>query len=93
MQWIKPQKVRLYFIKLNLKHIVTDVGDKRLEILQWLGGREQSIKNQDEYKKCAEGTGEWLLQHQDYTTWREAPGKFLWVNGNGQCLPFVVFDV
>lgn len=58
-------------------------GREREKCLQWLGEMDQSAKHEDEYKKSAEGTGNWLLQNEAYLKWKDGPG-LLWLKGNGK---------
>ncbi|CAM1510491.1 Fc.00g008260.m01.CDS01 [Cosmosporella sp. VM-42] len=55
------------------------------EVLRWLGGSDQSSKQQEEYEKYVKGTGDWLFHHCDYVTWNTLSGRLLWVNGNAGC--------
>ncbi|KAF7559303.1 hypothetical protein G7046_g4857 [Stylonectria norvegica] len=57
--------------------------DEITEIIHWLGNYDQASKHRDAYKKCTEGTGQWLLDNKTYLEWKADPGQLLWVNGNG----------
>ncbi|KAF7551513.1 hypothetical protein G7Z17_g4943 [Cylindrodendrum hubeiense] len=62
-----------------------EADDLRNEVLQWFSDDDQSPKHHDAYKKCVEGTGDWLLQNDTYVDWKAGSGKLLWLNGNAGC--------
>ncbi|KAK7423870.1 hypothetical protein QQX98_000741 [Neonectria punicea] len=68
------------------EHIETKTEDDfRDEIIAWLDRDNQAYKHRDEYKKCVQGTGDWLLQNDAHVRWKAEPGNLLWLNGNAGC--------
>ncbi|KAH6999962.1 ankyrin repeat-containing domain protein [Ilyonectria destructans] len=80
----------LPLIKDEVKKISEHIDQKnedesKAHFLHQLGWNDQSPKHRDEYKKCVEGTGDWLLQHETFLDWKVNPGKLLWLNGHAGC--------
>ncbi|KAL4924986.1 ankyrin repeat-containing domain protein [Aspergillus undulatus] len=55
---------------------------RRRKLLEELDGCNQLNKFQSEYRKCAPGTGEWLLYSTQYKEWKTNCRGPLWVKGN-----------
>ncbi|GLA01975.1 hypothetical protein AnigIFM60653_001268 [Aspergillus niger] len=58
--------------------------DLLAELLNQLGGRSQSAKQKQEYRKCAPATGDWLLNTAQYMKWKTNPNNLLWIKGAGK---------
>ncbi|GLA56256.1 hypothetical protein AnigIFM63604_006362, partial [Aspergillus niger] len=59
--------------------------DLLAELLNQLGGRSQSAKQKQEYRKCAPATGDWLLNTAQYMKWKTNPNNLLWIKGAAGC--------
>ncbi|GKZ82270.1 hypothetical protein AnigIFM56816_007078 [Aspergillus niger] len=59
--------------------------DLLAELLNQLGGRSQSAKQEQEYRKCAPATGDWLLNTAQYMKWKTNPNNLLWIKGAAGC--------
>ncbi|KAL2157746.1 hypothetical protein VTH06DRAFT_5014 [Thermothelomyces fergusii] len=54
---------------------------KRAELLEWLCDIDPSEIYNTARNKYQEGTGNWLLEEEEFWAWEETPGSFLWLHG------------
>ncbi|KAG8820239.1 hypothetical protein FRC17_010213 [Serendipita sp. 399] len=75
---------------LSIDKGVKDVSDQLVdmkaseqakEVLQWLKGADPKTNHNAARKKHEPGTGEWLLDSEQFKTWMGEDGKILWLNG------------
>jgi hypothetical protein len=56
--------------------------EKRHKVLAWLSTIDYEETHQKHFKKRFKGTGQWLLEHHHFTTWKDASGPgLLWCHG------------
>jgi hypothetical protein len=55
----------------------------RLGLLKWLSSEDFSKRYNDIRERYEDSTGVWLIEHEIYKGWKENPGSFLWLHGNG----------
>jgi hypothetical protein len=56
--------------------------DQELRILDWLSPLNFKISQSEFSKKRAKGTGQWLLESQEFKTWRDDVSELLWCRGD-----------
>ncbi|KAF9878297.1 hypothetical protein CkaCkLH20_04335 [Colletotrichum karsti] len=60
--------------------------DKALEdVLRLIRGRDQEQKYQEQAKRRANRTGEWLLSNESYIEWKARPCQLMWLHGMSGC--------
>jgi hypothetical protein len=58
---------------------------KASKIRQWLSAPDQSLNYQKALKQRQEGTGRWLLESDQYDSWKADAASFLWLHGIPGC--------
>ncbi|KAJ7453550.1 hypothetical protein B0H11DRAFT_272721 [Mycena galericulata] len=54
---------------------------KRDEIIEWCSPLNFFVRQADIFGTRQEGTGEWLLEDEKFTSWKSGTGKTLWCRG------------
>jgi ankyrin repeat domain-containing protein 50 len=57
------------------------IKDERNKILNWLRGADPSTNYNTARKKHEKGTGDWLLQSEQFQTWKDANSHIMWLYG------------
>ncbi|KAG8818105.1 hypothetical protein FRC17_010972 [Serendipita sp. 399] len=73
-------------IQTGVKHVSNQLEDMKIselrkEILQWLKGTDPRTDHNAARKMHEPGTGEWLLDSEQFKTWMGEDRKILWLNG------------
>ncbi|KAF2677634.1 hypothetical protein K458DRAFT_377920 [Lentithecium fluviatile CBS 122367] len=55
--------------------------EERSSILRWLGGPDPSTNFDTARRKHEKGAGEWLLQSEEFQSWKTSNGHLMWVSG------------
>ena len=55
--------------------------DERRVIADWLSPLNFKAKQMDVIAKRAEGTGQWLLESEEFKTWLDGTSETLWCSG------------
>ena len=63
----------------------TDVNQRNDQILGWLAAPDPSSNHSKACCTKHPETGRWLLESLEYTTWKNHPASFLWINGIPGC--------
>jgi len=51
------------------------VVDERSQLLAWLSPLEPGLRHQDIRERRVENVGEWLIQTEEFRSWRDRSGK------------------
>ncbi|KAL1646857.1 hypothetical protein SLS58_002992 [Diplodia intermedia] len=70
---------KLYHLQLTLKPDVVTLTEKQKACLQQLSFPHQNYREAD--IELAEGSCDWIIHHDSFRAWPEAPRKLLWVCG------------
>lgn len=57
----------------------------RKDIIAWLSMTDPSINHSEQRRRCRATTGEWFVQGQELSEWRQSPNSFLWLYGTSGC--------
>ena len=57
------------------------IREERNKILNWLAGADPSTNYNTARKKHEKGTGDWLLQSEQFQTWKDADSHIMWLYG------------
>lgn len=63
----------------NLKSM--QLKEERSKVLNWLGGADPSTNYNTARKRHEKGTGDWLLQSEQFQSWKDANGHIMWLVG------------
>ena len=58
----------------NVWNNYTTITDGRSQLLTWLSPLEPSLRHQDIRERRVRGVGEWLLQTEEFRSWRAGSG-------------------
>ncbi|KUJ23743.1 uncharacterized protein LY89DRAFT_542673, partial [Mollisia scopiformis] len=61
------------------------------KILRWLANLDPFTNQRNASKQHEPGTGNWLLQRDDFLTWRSTPGTVMWLHGIAGCGKTVIW--
>ncbi|KAJ6013839.1 hypothetical protein N7540_008430 [Penicillium herquei] len=78
----KVAAAHLAKIKSVESKVLTAEEEKQLD---WMSTAAFSSRQRDLQKKRTDGTGNWLLDLNEYTDWKSNPGKILWLPGISGC--------
>ncbi|KAG8753175.1 hypothetical protein FRC14_006356 [Serendipita sp. 396] len=92
-------------VTLNIEKSVNNVSDQledmkaseyRKEVLRWFKGADPTTNHNAARKKHEPGTGEWLLDSEEFRVWMQEARKIMWLNGipgaGKTVLSFTVID-
>lgn len=55
--------------------------EERSKIIEWLGGTDPSTNYNTARRKHEDGTGEWLLNSEQFRSWKASHGDTMWLSG------------
>ncbi|KAJ5497544.1 hypothetical protein N7463_009531 [Penicillium fimorum] len=67
----------------SIQHLLQNMDEeKRIEMLEWISSIPFGKNHNNVKEKRTPGTGEWLLQHEDFTTWEQSNSSIFWLQGS-----------
>ncbi|KAJ5357020.1 hypothetical protein N7517_011629 [Penicillium concentricum] len=67
----------------NIQHLLQKMDEeKRIEMLEWISSIPFGKNHNNVKEKRTPGTGEWLLQHEDFANWEESDSSIFWLQGS-----------
>lgn len=67
--------------RLHERRDVRERNEEQLEVLNWLSSIDFASQQNDHLKRRQTGTGQWLLDSDEFQHWLETPGKTLFCPG------------
>lgn len=69
-----------HWVRANSTNLLTDT--ERTKILKWMSRVEYAKHHLNAKEGCVEGTGEWLLQKEEFLEWQNSStSSILWLRG------------
>ncbi|KAJ5813170.1 hypothetical protein N7447_010193 [Penicillium robsamsonii] len=67
----------------NIQHLLQNMDEeRRIEMLEWISPIPFGKNHNNVKEKRTPGTGEWLLQHEDFTNWEQTDSSIFWLQGS-----------
>lgn len=67
----------------GIRHLLQNLEeDKRIEMLEWISPIPFGKNHNNVKEKRTPGTGEWLLQHEDFSEWEKSGSSIFWLQGS-----------
>ncbi|KAK8065228.1 hypothetical protein PG997_011975 [Apiospora hydei] len=73
----------LHNIDTKVEELKQDIGLKNIR--SWLSAPDPAANFNKAREQHQEGTGEWLIQDERYSTWKQEQNSFLWLSGIPGC--------
>lgn len=58
----------------------------------WLSSLDFGKEQKETFSKCAEGTGQWLLETQKFKDWLSGKQRVLWCPGDRELISLIHID-
>jgi ankyrin repeat protein/Cdc6-like AAA superfamily ATPase len=67
----------------NIQHLLQNMDqEQRVKMLEWISSIPFGKNHNNVKEKRTPGTGEWLLQTEDFTTWEQSDSSIFWLQGS-----------
>lgn len=62
------------------------IDERKVNLLAKIPSRNMISRHQEHSSERADGTGNWIIDHKTYETWKNSTGSLLWLSGGGTYL-------
>ncbi|CAG7966071.1 unnamed protein product [Penicillium nalgiovense] len=67
----------------NIQHLLQNMDEEqRIKMLEWISSIPFGKNHNNVKEKRTPGTGEWLLQTEDFATWEQSDSSIFWLQGS-----------